>query len=150
MTKKSRDAFTLIEVMISVVIISVVILALLEMQGNSTHIFSGLKKQLKMNQYTSFFISNAEYGFEKKSVDMDELVSDFKVEDELRRELKNIKVELVYQELNTIDLREFEQSDADLSEGDMSASDSNLIFEVGKTVLKTGDSTSGLMRLRFQ
>ncbi|NPA60089.1 MAG: prepilin-type N-terminal cleavage/methylation domain-containing protein, partial [Epsilonproteobacteria bacterium] len=97
---KSKKAFTLIEVMISVMIISVVIMALLKMQGNNSHIFSKLTSKLEINQYTSFFISNNEYGFSKKSTYLDELLSEFRVEDNLRRELKNIKINIDYDELD--------------------------------------------------
>jgi len=37
MSKKTKKAFTLIEVMVAVMIISVVVMALLSMQGNTTH-----------------------------------------------------------------------------------------------------------------
>ncbi len=43
---RARAAFTLVEVMVSVMIISVVIMALIEMHGNSTHLFTNIKKDL--------------------------------------------------------------------------------------------------------
>lgn len=136
--RKSRDAFTLIEVMVAVMIISVVIMALLEMQGNTTHIFSRLGNTLKINQYTSLFISNNDYGFEKNSVDLDDLLSEFKVEDELRRELKTIKVKVDYKELKRIDMSEIEEGS------------SSMVFELGETSLDIDDSSASLMRFRIQ
>ena len=133
-----RSAFTLIEVMVAVMIISVVIMALLQMQGNTTHIFSKLGDTIKVNQYTSLFISNKDYGFEKKSVDLDDLLSDFKVEDELRRELKTIKVKVDYEKLKTMDMREIEEGS------------SSMIFELGKTMLNVGESSSSIMRFKIQ
>lgn len=119
-------------------IISVVIMALLEMQGNTTHIFSRLGNTLKINQYTSLFISNNDYGFEKNSVDLDDLLSEFKVEDELRRELKTIKVKVDYKELKRIDMSEIEEGS------------SSMVFELGETSLDIDDSSASLMRFRIQ
>jgi prepilin-type N-terminal cleavage/methylation domain-containing protein len=151
MHKKDRSAFTLIEVMVAVMIISVVILALLEMFANNTHIFSQLSKQKKINQYASLFIYNPDYGLETKSIHMDDLVSDFKIDDDLRRELKNIKVELLYQEVATIDMSEYKDKKEDLRQNsDDKEMNSNIIFEIGKTVLKTKDASMALLRLRIE
>lgn len=136
--RQNRSGFTLIEVMVAVMIISVVIMALLTMKGNTSHIFSRLGITLKINQYTSLFISNSDYGFEKKSVDLDELLSEFKVEDELRRELKTTKVEVDYEELKSIDMSESDEGS------------SSMVFELGKTMLKVNDSTASIMRFRIQ
>ncbi|MCK4875090.1 MAG: prepilin-type N-terminal cleavage/methylation domain-containing protein [Sulfurimonas sp.] len=135
-----RKAFTLIEVMVAVLIISVVIMALFQMKGNSSHIFLNLSKKLELNQYSSFFISNDNYGFEKQTTTLDELLGNFKVEDELRQELKKAKIEVIYQELEQIDMSE--QSDENSSSG--------MIFEIGKTILKTDESSVSLIRLRVQ
>lgn len=126
------------EVMVAVMIISVVIMALLEMQGNTTQIFSKVGNTLKLNQYTSLFISNKDYGFENKSVDLDDLLSEFKVENELRRELKTIKVKVDYQELKRIDMSEIEEGS------------SNMVFELGKTTLNVDDSFASIVRFRIQ
>jgi len=126
------------EVMVAVMIISVVIMALLEMQGNTTQIFSKVGNTLKLNQYTSLFISNKDYGFENKSVDLDDLLSEFKVENELRRELKTIKVKVDYQELKRFDMSEIEEGS------------SNMVFELGKTTLNVDDSFASIVRFRIQ
>ena len=155
---KAKKAFTLIEVMISVLIVSTVIMALITMNGNNTHIFSSFKKQTQINQYTSFFISNKEYGFEDDSVDLDDLVSEFDVEDELRKELKEIKVDIIYQIIDEIDMSDFEENEDD-SEEDMQEYEteeetkevtSSLIIEIGKTVLKVKDSSTSLLRIKVQ
>lgn len=132
MHKASKNAFTLIEVMVAVMIISVVIMALLQMQGNTSHAFSKLAKTIKMNQYSSLFISNSDYGFEKESVDLDDLLSEFKLEDKLRRELKTIKVKVNYEELRTI------------------VGDYNKVYELGKTVLKIDNSSATIIRFKTQ
>ncbi len=137
---KSKNAFTLIEVMVAVIIISVVIMALLKMQGNNAHMFSRFTSQLKINQYASFFIANSDYGFEKKSVNLDDILSDFKLEDDLRIELKNIKVEVVYEELEQIDM----------SESDEENSSSSMIMEIGRSILNVNNSSTSLVRFRIQ
>ncbi len=151
-----RKGFTLIEVMIAVVIISTVIMALLEMFANNIHIFSTLTKKTQINQYSSFFISNPEQGLEKEdALTLYDLIEDFDVEDELRRELKEVKIKIVYQELETIDMSDFDGSEEEIDETKNSDEEekevnSNMVFEIGKTVLKFDDSSVALLRLRVE
>ena len=151
---KGRKAFTLIEVMVAVVIISTVIMALLTMSGNNTHMFSNFKSQIKINQYASFFISNDKYGLENEDVTLYKLVDEFDLETDLRRELKSIKVDVIYQVLDQIDMSEFDdedQSSDDIREDEEDESvNSSLIIEIGKTVLKLQDSSVALTRIQFQ
>lgn len=139
----AKEAFTLIEVMVSVMIISVVIMALIEMFSNNTHLFSYIKKQTTITQYTSFFISNKEYGFQNKDVTLNDLLRDFNLEDDLRRELKNSKAKVLYQKLERIDLSE--QSGDTEAEGN-----SKIVLEIGKTILQAEGSSSSLLRLRVE
>ncbi len=146
--------------MVAVMIISVVILALLNMQGNSSFIFSKLSKDAQVNQYASFFIANPDYGFEKKDVRMDALVKDFDIESKLKRELKNVKVAVIYQELEKIDMQEYEDTENQVDEYDeqgvLKQNTSGMAFEVGKTILKvkqrdsTQEASTSLIRLRMQ
>ena len=152
-----RRGFTLIEVMVAVMIVSVVIAALLQMQGDTTHKFFGIKKMMKTNQYNSFLLSHGDkYGFEKSSMDMSRLVEDFDLESDLRRRLKDIKVELDYEELETIDMSEYEDSgedeeNSDLdNEGGENMNPSSIVFEIGKTILKTEKFTTSLIRIKIQ
>lgn len=140
---QARRAFTLIEVMVSVMIISVVIMALLQMNANNTHIFSATKKQLKTNQYISLLIGNKDYGFEDKSIYLDDLIRDFELEDDLRRELKSTNVAILYQELESIDL-------SDDKNNTQKSSNSGIVLEIGKSVLKAKDDSSSIMRLRIK
>jgi len=148
---RAKKAFTLVEVMVSVIIISTVILALLEMQGNTNYIFLKFKSKLSVNQYLSFFIANEEYGFEKDNISLDDLLSDFRVENDLRKELKNIKVKLIYEELDSFDMSEVDEEDyedmQDIQDGE---STSNVVFEIGKTVLELENNSAYLMRFRIQ
>ncbi len=140
MSNKASRAFTLIEVMVSVMIISVVITALIQMFSNNTHLFSQLKKQATTNAYASLFLSNHDYGFESKNVHLDTVLSDFKVEGELRKTLKNTQVKILYQRVKQIDIRK----------NDDEKSHANLAFEIGKSILKLNDSSIALMRIRME
>lgn len=135
---KSKSAFTLVEVMVAVMIISVIIMTLLKLQGNTNHIYSRLDKSLNINQYSSFLISNKEYGFENKSIVLDDLLSEFELEDKLRRELKNIKLNITYNELESIDMQESKETN------------SQVTLEVGKSLLKTDDSITSIIRFKLQ
>ena len=141
--QKFKYAFTLIEVMVSVMIISVVIMAMIKMYGDNTHMFKSLKKQTKSNEYASFILSNDKYGFEDKTVSLYDLVDDFNFEDDLRRKLKNIKVKLIYQGLNTVSLGEEQTEDEEPDNLSVS-------FEIGKSVIKTQDFSMALMRIKIK
>ena len=149
MTKNvnSKEAFTLIEVMVAVVIISVVITAMIQMYANNTHIFISLQKESKANQYSSFLIGNEEYGLEDKTISLDDLVRDFDMHNDLRRKLKDIKVELLYKEMDSIDLSE---SNSNEDENLNSENSSAMVLEVGKSILKTENSSSSLQRFKIQ
>ena len=138
-----KEAFTLIEVMVAVMIISVVIMALIQMYANNTHIFLSLKKQTKVNQYASLLIANEKYGWESDETNLYELIDGFSVEDDLRRELKNIKVKLLYQELQTLDM-----SEEDVYEE--GAENSGVVFEIGKSIIKSTDSSTAMIRFKIQ
>ena len=138
-----RDAFTLIEVMIAVMIISVVIMALLQMYANNTHIFSSMKQQTKINQYSSFLISNENYGFGDKNIYLHALVRDFDLEDDLRRELKEIKIKMLYKELKTIDISD-QSNDEDIE------ASSGLVLEIGESTIQTDDGSTALLRFRIR
>lgn len=140
MIKKSfHSAFTLIEVMVAVMIISVVIMALIRMYSNNTFLFSSYREQSKANQYLSLLIGNKDYGFENQETYLYNLAQEFDLDDNLRRELKNIKVKVIYQELQTIDLSKDENSTG-----------TNIVLELGNSVLKVNDSSSHMLRLRVQ
>ena len=143
-----RKAFTLIEVMISVVIISVVIAALIQMFANNTHIFSSLSTKSKINSYISLFVANEEYGLRDKELSLYDLVRDFKLESELREELRDTKVEVVYKELDSIDMGGFDE-DPGLDKAGESQGDSGLVFEIGRSTLKMKDSSVSLLRVNL-
>jgi len=140
MTKReSRTAFTLIEVMVAVMIISVVILAMVQMYSNNTFLFDSYKKHAKTNQYASFLIANKEYGYESKNISLYDLVNEFDMEDDLRRELKGKKAQLTYKVVKNIDLSE-----------DSNESAPQMSLEIGESVLRVEKNSVALMRLQLR
>ena len=149
-------AFTLIEVMVAVVIISVVIMALIKLFANNSHIFSTLSDKSKNNQYLSFLVSPSHYGFADKDTTLYDLIKEFDIQSGLKRELKSVKVKLLYQELDSIDMAEYDSEDEDESESEteedntQERANSNMIFEIGKTVLKIEDASVSMLRIKQQ
>ncbi|MDF1877748.1 prepilin-type N-terminal cleavage/methylation domain-containing protein [Sulfurimonas sp. SAG-AH-194-L11] len=141
-----RSAFTLMEVMVSVVIVSVVIAALLQMQGNTTHKFFTLKEMMQTNPYSSFLLSTSDkYGFESSKIEMKQLVDEFELESDLRRRLKSMQVKIEYEVLTTIDTSELEDEEDSSQSGS-----TGLVFEIGKTSLISKDFSTQLIRVKIQ
>ena len=148
---KQKNAFTLIEVLVSVVIISTVIMALLTMNGNTKHLFSSFKNQTDINQYGSFFISNKTYGFEKDDgVTLDKLIDGFDIDRDLRQKLKKEKVDILYTISNKIDMGEFEEDEESENYDEEKEVNSNLIIEIGKTTIRTKISSISLVRIKVE
>ena len=115
-----RKAFTLIEVMVAVMIVSVVIAALLKLRGDTNHLFMQIQQSQKQSTTGTFLLWNRNYGLDDSSTNLYRLVENFDIDDDLRRELKNIKVEIKYKRIKDIEL-------------DM------MTFEVGETELYSED-----------
>jgi len=144
-----RPAFTLIEVMVAVMIVSVVIGALVQMQGNANNTLFEIKKMMQTTQYSSFLLQTSEkYGFEKSRIDMNALLDDFELESDLRRRLKALKVEILYEELELIDTSKLTES---LEESEFAnQQNSGIVFEIGKTQLLWEDSGLTNLRVRME
>jgi len=143
-----KKAFTLIEVMVAVMIISVVIMALLQINANNTHIFSQVKNKETSTQYLSLLVGT-KYGFENEKISLEELVSDFDLDDDLRRELKHTEIQIFYQTLQSIDTSMFDESEKTEEDEDVNKENSSgIIYEIGKSILKTKHSSASLLRLR--
>lgn len=141
--------------MIAVMIVSVVIAALLEIQANTNHKFMQIQKIMQSNQYNSFFLSLRErYGFEQSKSDMRSLLEDFDIESDLRRRLSAMKIEIEYEPLDVIDTSRFmgesaqdEPQEGKIQEGAQSA---GIVFEIGRTRLISDDASSALLRVRVR
>jgi len=151
-SRYSRSAFTLIEVIVAVMIVSVVIASLLQMRGNTTHKLLSIQEMIRTNQYSSFLLTLGDkYGFERSHISMNQLVDDFDLESDLRRKLKTMKVEIDYEELETIDTSDFEETaeEEDFTDEEQEGS-TGIVFEIGKTKLKSDDISLQLIRVRIQ
>ncbi len=141
-----REAFTLIEVMVAVMIISVVVTALLQLQSNNTISFSHLKKMQQELQYLSL-LQGSKYGFENDSLPLDRMVERFDIDDDLRRELKAVQAKVLYRKLQTVDTKEFGGLDEvkNEKEGEVSP----LVIEIGRSVLQMPNGSVSVMRVRI-
>lgn len=100
--------------MIAVMIVSLVIAALLKLQGNTNHLFNRLQSDQRRSSYATLLLWNPTYGLNKSQGTLYRLVDNFDMDDELRRELKKSKFNIEYKKLQTLEI-------------------DNLILEVGKT-----------------
>ncbi|QOP41714.1 type II secretion system protein [Sulfurimonas marina] len=130
---KQRSAFTLIEVMVAVMIVSVVIAAILQVRGDANNKLLWLQQSIKETQYNSFLLGTSEkYGFEKSSISLKEFVDDFELESDLRRELKAVKVKISYDEID-----DFETP-------------TGSVLEIGKTKLESKNFSASMIRVKIQ
>jgi len=127
----SKKAFTLIEVMIAVMIVSVVIAALFKLQGDTNHLFKEIQKNQKESSYATFLLWNRTYGFNKSNLNLYRLVDNFDLDDDLRRELKNIKAEIIYTKQENLEV-------------------DDLTFEIGTTRLHTQDFDLSFKRIQLR
>jgi len=155
---KSTNAFTLIEVLVSVMIISVVIGALLELFSTNSHSFASVQKKILQTHKTSLLLGNPVYGYEKKSVDLAELLKDFNLDNDLRRKLKREKASIIYTEVTRVDFGDAAESIAEIKkdeninneavEKETGAATNSL--EVGRTTFKLGGESSSFLRVKIQ
>lgn len=130
---KTREGFTLLEVMVAVLIVSVVIAAIYEVKGNANTKLFWLKDTIKEVQYNTFLLGASDkYGFETSSVSLNELVADFDLESDLRRKLKSIKLRVSYDELDSIE------------------TPTGSVFEIGKTTMASKTFDTSILRVKLQ
>ena len=134
--------------MVAVMIISVVVAALLQLQSNNTDTFLHLKRMQKNLQYASL-LQGSKYGFENDSLTLDRMVERFDLDDDLRRELKSIRAQLLYQELDRIDTKEFGDMKEQTGESVQEGEESPLVIEIGRSVLQLDEGSASVMRVRI-
>ena len=99
-----RRGFTLIEVMVAVMIVSVVIAALLKLRGDTNHLFTQIQKNQQHSSMATLLLWNRQYGLQKSSTNLYNLVDTFDLDDDLRRELKNVKATITFDRVKTIEV----------------------------------------------
>lgn len=155
---KQSAGFTLIEVLVSVMIISVVITSLLQLFSTNAHSFTSVQEKIAQTDKTSLLLGSKVYGYEKKKIDLAELVKDFNIDDDLRRKLKKEKVEIIYTEVLSVD---FDAAAASLGEAGKDDNPDNEAvvsetsaatnaLEVGRTTMKIGQQSSSFLRVKLQ
>ncbi len=136
----SKKGFTLIEVMISVVLISVIIASLYQLKSNYTFLFEKAKNEANSFWIATFFNTD-KYGFKNDTVTLDRLSEGFDLDDDLRRFLKNKKTDIIYQEVRSIDLSETDTNQTQ---------NSNMTLTIGKTVLKSNNGKTAFYRVEIK
>jgi prepilin-type N-terminal cleavage/methylation domain-containing protein len=148
-----REAFTLIEVMVAVMIVSVVIAAMIELTGNSSLLLENVRKKSQNLQYLSL-LRESRYGFEDDKANAARLLERFDLDDDLRRALKAIPLHMDYKEKERLDLSKFDFNASDVMEETtdqtQQQSQSNLVLEIGQSGIKQGDVHISVTRIRVQ
>jgi prepilin-type N-terminal cleavage/methylation domain-containing protein len=114
----NRKAFTLIEVLVSVVILSSVAVILFEISTNSKNNFTFLKDKGNFSTLSSVALIHNNQKFHNKHTDLYEFIKyDYNIkDDDLRRYLKSQKVHYTHEEFTTF---------SPLSEGDGTSNSEN-------------------------
>lgn len=130
-----RKAFTLIEVMISVMIVSFVIGVLLQLYANNTSLFASMRNHSELAIQASLLVGNSEYGFEEKKITLAELVQTFEVDESLRQKLKSHRVSIGYKAYDFGQKTQASQKNA---------------LSAGHTSMETKGYKTTFLRLKFQ
>ncbi len=139
-------------------IISVVISALLQLFANNSHTFSSVHQKILQTNMSSLLLGNEIYGYEDKKMDLSELVKDFNINDDLRRKLKDKKIEIIYTEVTSLNFDDAAESLAE-AEGESGDNDEGLVtetsevansLEIGRTTIKIDNESSSFLRVKFQ
>ena len=123
-----RRAFTLIEVMVAVMIVSVVIGAIISLRGNASNLLMHIKKDEKSLQYASFLPWSKENGVDSSKTNLYRLSENIDMDDDLRRKLKAIAIKIEYKKVRSYDMED-------------------TAFEIGETRLQSKDFEISLERI---
>ena len=152
--KASSKGFTLIEVTIAVMIISVVIASLLKLFSTNTHHFGTLERKVELSTAGTLLLGVADIGFESRRIHLDDLLKDFQLDDDLRRTLKSINAEVIYQEVKRLDSADFLEETEELAKEEgkdiVNQSAGAASLEIGRTGLQIDDEQTTFLRLRLQ
>ncbi len=147
-----RKGFTLMEVMIAVMVISIVIGVLLQLFSNNTTLFSSMRGHSELCMRSSLLIGNTTYGYENKKVTLADLVQEFDVDDDLRRKLKKFNAEITYTPVKTLDTQELDTMDEEimpyLEEHQNNAQE--VAMEIGRSSFQMDEFQTAYLRLKLQ
>jgi prepilin-type N-terminal cleavage/methylation domain-containing protein len=107
---QSKSAFTLIEVLMAVIIVSIVVMGAMELQGKNQEMAEYISKRAKSELSNSLFLSSKAYRYDKDEKDAYELLRDeFFIKDDKSKEiLKKIikKINITEEEEIPVSLEE--------------------------------------------
>lgn len=142
-----RRAFTMVEVIIAVMIVTVVIASLLQLFSNNTHIFGSFEKKSVASLYVTLLLESNTTSFEDKKVHLDETVKNYNVDDELRRYLKK-------RQANTYHVQSVQTQTSELNSGHQEetklTATQNRLFELSSTTLKIDGESNSFLRVSSQ
>ncbi len=152
--KSISKGFTLIEVMVAILIISVVIASLLQLFSTNTALMGTLKEKIRLSTQGSMLLGVGNVGFEKKQIRLDGLLQEFKLDDDLRQKLKSMKADVNYKEVMRLDSADFqEESERMAKEEDESIlkkRSETASLEIGRTILEINGVRTSFLRLKLQ
>jgi len=131
MKSTTKKAFTLIEVLVSVMILAVVGTGLLQISSNSKQNFMFLKEKSEFDRLASIaFIHNNQKYHHKEITLYDFIKDDYtNIDDELRKYLKDVKVSYSHEEVATFNPLEGSIDDRNQSE-ELNAKDTTTAFNL--------------------
>jgi len=130
--KKSKRAFTLIEVLISVTLLVIVGVALMQVAANSKKGFSYLEKKISFDEKSSIALTHHDKKYHKKTKDLYTFLSrDYNItDDELIKILKEEKVSYEQKNFSVINPFAVDENESETDEEEIT--DQSLIINVDK------------------
>ena len=130
---KLRNGFTLVEVMVATMIVSIVIAALWKIRGDANIKMMQMQKLVKVTPMLTFLSGqNMRYGFDDEKVDSYKLLDDFQVRRSLRARLKYQKMIVHYNRVRDMELQEGQ------------------VIEMGESIVQLQGSDLKCKRVRWQ
>jgi len=144
--KLHRHAFTLIEVMVASILISLVGLSLLQMHQNTTDMSYNMQKKFKNSDWVLMTAFEAKLEKAKKSTSFDSLTKGFNIDKREIRKGLNQKVIISANLIERIDMADIAGEIADET-GETSPSIDGFRLEIYQQYTKIGDETYSVFRV---
>lgn len=104
----SKKGFILVEIIVSVLLLSITSIALLKVTSNQKRIYTLSKSKLNFSQYSSILTNRHNINFHKKNINLYEIIKKEYVikNDKLMDILKNTNIQYTQEYDNTIELED--------------------------------------------
>jgi prepilin-type N-terminal cleavage/methylation domain-containing protein len=101
----NRKAFTLMEVLVAVMLIAVIGATLLKVSSNNSFLMGYFQQKSHQNSLYSLFVLNSSKEYDKKSLFLDEVLKNYKInDDDIRQYFKNFKITYKERVVDTLSL----------------------------------------------